>query len=301
MRSPVRAREHLPDDAPMQVDLEPAVPEAPAPETPAPETPATEVPAATEERPPLDRRPPAGVEPGAARTTDVPRVAVATRTGPSSEPAHETSAPSSEPASDGTWSLWGPAPSASSSAPLAGDKLATAVSAGVRAVVAEGARRQVDPVTRALRSVPDRDIELGLAPGSSLIALTRDEVRRSRAPNVGHALFEFRFDSAGAIASVSVLDVSSGRPEWEEVASAIAREARAKPPIHLPAGSKGAAITFEITSAIKTVDGATPKNDPIAKVAGAITDPIGTILTGIAGQPPLQRIVAARVVAVEAL
>jgi TonB family protein len=123
-------------------------------------------------------------------------------------------------------------------------------------------------------------------------------VRRSRAPDVGRALLEFQIDGAGVVASVRVLDASSGRTEWDEVAAELTREARAAPPQRMPTGSKGVALTVELTSAMKMVSGGTPSNSTLGKIVGAIANPIDAVIDG---QTPPQRVVAARVVAVEAL
>jgi hypothetical protein len=146
-----------------------------------------------------------------------------------------------------------------------------------------------------LPAFSDRDVELGLAPGGALASLTRDLVRRSSVPAVAHAVLELDTDGAGLVASVRVLDVSSSRPDWEEVAAQIATEARAKPPLKVPAGAKGIALKLEVTSAMKKIDGTTPANGALDKVWGAIKDPIGAATNG----PPV-RVVAARVVDVQA-
>jgi hypothetical protein len=136
-------------------------------------------------------------------------------------------------------------------------------------------------------------MELGLVPGSALAPLARDLVSRSSTPTVSHALLEFDTDGAGLVASVHVLDASSGRAEWEEVAAQIAADARAKP-LTVPSGAKGVAITVEVTSALKTVDGTTPTDNPLAKAWGAINDPVGA-----ATKTPPVRVVGARIVDVK--
>jgi TonB family protein len=183
------------------------------------------------------------------------------------------------------------------SGPLSGDKLTEAVSAGVRAIVADEQRKQ-DPMKSVIPRFSPRDIELGLAPGAELAMWTRDRVRRSRAPNVGRALLEYRIDAAGIIGSVRVVDVSSGWNEWEQVAAEVARDARTAPPIRMPSGTKGLAVTVEVTSDIKTVSGRTPTDKLFGKIVNAITDPLDAVVDGRA---PPQRVVAARIVTVDVL
>ncbi len=142
------------------------------------------------------------------------------------------------------------------------------MNAGVRATLADERaqeRKRGSPSKKLLSSVTAHDMELGLFPGSALVTLARDGVRRSQAPDVGRALLEFQLDGAGVVASVRVLDASSDRTEWDQVASDIAREARAAPPQRIPSGGKGVALTVEVTSAIKTVSGGTPSHDPLEK------------------------------------
>jgi TonB family protein len=213
----------------------------------------------------------------------------------SSSPA--ASAPAAEPSSEGTWTF---SPLQSSEAgPLPSGGLGAAVSEGVRATVAEESKeREKDRLKRVIPAYSSRDIELGLFPGSALVGLARDTVRRSRAPDVGRALLEFDLDGAGVLEKVRVVDASSGRAEWDEVAEELARCARALPPQRMPTGSKGVTLTIELTSAIKSVSGSTPTNNPVTKILRAIDDPIDSIIDG---KTPPARVVAARVVRVDAL
>jgi hypothetical protein len=212
-------------------------------------------------------------------------------------PAEQPAASSGPAASDGSWTF-SPTTTGGGSGgtPLAGSAWNDAVGAGVRATVAEARpdprRRQVLPAYSA------RDIALGLAPGGALATLTKDFVRRSRVPTVGHALLRLDSDSAGIIASVHLLDVSAGRPEWDEVAAQIVAAARQKP-LRVPAGARGVSVTIDVTSAMKTVDGATPSNSTVGKALGILGDPVGAAL-GAAAHEPLVHVVAARIVDVSA-
>jgi hypothetical protein len=211
---------------------------------------------------------------------------------------------SSEPgAADGTWSFSptttaGP-DGASGSGALSGDALASAMRSGVGATVAEDTKKR-EAFARKHAFLPvftPRDLELGLVPDGQLVTLTRDLVRRSLAPTSGRALLEFDTDGAGVIASVRVLDVSSERGEWDRVAADLMVSARGTT-LRVPTGANGIAVTLEVTSALKTVDGATAGDkSAFSKAMRAITDPVGSV-TDATTRP--RRIVATRVVDVQA-
>jgi hypothetical protein len=99
-----------------------------------------------------------------------------------------------------------------------------------------------------------RDHEAGLGPGGPLVKLAREAVRDSLAPNVGHALFELRTDGAGIVLSVRVLDATSDRRSWEDVAAKLADSARAHP-LKVPPGARGVAVTLRVDSAVRTKSG----------------------------------------------
>jgi hypothetical protein len=209
--------------------------------------------------------------------------------GSSSHEAAEVPTPTAEPAGSGSWTF-SPTPPAPSGTQLSSAALDDAVRAGVRATVAEG-RTRGDPLKQVLGGVTQHDIELGLIPGGEFVTLTRDAVRTSVAPTVGHALLEFQIDGAGILASVHVLDASSNRTPWDQVAAGIAKAARAHV-TRVPSGVRGFALTLEVTSAMKTVSGSTPTDGTLTKVLRAISDPFDTAIDGTV---PAQRVVAARV------
>ena len=213
------------------------------------------------------------------------------RTGPSvPEPSSEPSAtPPVAQETDGTWTFSPTTGAGTSSGPLAGRSLDSAVRAGIDATLAQ---ERTDPSRRRLMPTIDpRDIELGLAPGSAIASIARDLVRRSRAPDAGHAVLQFDSDGSGAIAAFRVLDATSGRAEWEEVAAQIAAEARTRPPLHVARGARGLSITIDVTSEMRTASGARTDLGTLDKIVGAINDPIGT-----ATRTPPQRVVVARLV-----
>jgi hypothetical protein len=237
-------------------------------------------------------------EPSAPAGLNAPRSAPGARGGAVAIEGGQAPAPSAETAADGTWTF---SPTTAGSSPeagtLSGDALASAVRAGVAATVAEDTKkREAYARTHVLPVFTPHDVALGLAPGGELVTLTRDLVRRSRAPTNGRALLQFDTDGAGIVASVRVLDVSSERAEWDQVAAEIAASARTRP-MRVPTGARGLAITLEVTSALKTVNGGTPTDNPLAKVAGAVMDPLGTVMDA---KTPAQRVVAARLVDVQA-
>jgi hypothetical protein len=211
--------------------------------------------------------------------------------------AAQPPAASAEPSGEGTWTFPpGKEGTPRAGAPLSGAAFGAAVQAGVGLTVAEETKKD-EARRRLLPGFTPRDMELGLVPGGALVTLTRDRVRRSRAPIVSRALLEFSTDGAGIVASVRVLDASSGRAEWDEVAAQIAADARARPPMTVPSGARGLSVTLEVTSALKTVNGAAPTDKPLAKALGALTDPLGAAMDG---QTPPQHVVAARIVDVKA-
>jgi len=168
--------------------------------------------------------------------------------------------PPAEPSSDGTWTF-SPTTggSAQASGPLAGHALEAAVHAGVDATLAQD--RQAD--ARRSRIIPvfiSREIELGLAPGGGLASLGRDIARRSRVPDGSRARLQFDTDAAGIVVAFRVLDVSSARFEWEEVAQAIATASHEKPAMRVPHGWRGLAITLDVSCDLRTVDGATSRD-----------------------------------------
>jgi hypothetical protein len=202
----------------------------------------------------------------------------------------EIPAPSAEPADGASWSFspTGPAPGGTL---LSSASVDNAVRASVRATVAEG-KMTGDPLKRVLGGFTQHDIDLGLVPGGEFVSLTRNAVRTSRAPTVGHAMLEFQIDGAGAVTAVRVLDASSDRDEWEEVAAEIAKAARGRL-ARLPSGSGGLALKLEVSSAIQSVTGRTLTDKALTKIVRAIGDPIDAIIDS---NVPAQRVVAARIV-----
>ena len=208
---------------------------------------------------------------------------------------------SAEPvAADGTWTF-NPTTTAapSSTGGLSNDALASAMNAGIGAVVAEDKRKR-EGFARSHNVLPNftaHDLALGMVPGGELVTLTRDLVRRSLTPDNGRALLQFDTDGKGVLSSVRVLDASSGRPEWDQIANQILQSARGTT-FRVPGGANGLNITLEVTSQLKTVNGsAATGRSTLGKVWGAISDPLGTAADSTV---PPQRVVATRIVDVRA-
>jgi hypothetical protein len=236
------------------------------------------------------------VEPGpalASRETPTNQPRVRAAQGAASSPSPEAPAPSAEPAASGSWTF-SPTSVAPGEARLSGAALDDAVHAGTRETVAEGRR---DPLKPNVGGFSQHDIELGLVPGGELVSLTRDTVRTSDAPTVGNAMLEFEIDAAGAMVSAHVLDASSDWERWVDVAKEIVKAARARPS-KTARGGRGFALKLQVSSAIKTIGGLTPTDSPVTKVLRVLRDPLDAIAEGAV---PQQRVVAARIIDVEAL
>jgi TonB family protein len=268
-----------PEETELRVDLEPAEP-APTPsdaeERAAPNAPA-EVHAAASLR-------------HETRTTQVAP--------PEAEPS---SMPLTAPAdsSPGGWTLspfasQGPAPSGG--AAPAGSAFDDAVRAGVRATIAQSAKKR-DPLKHLLGGYTPRDIELGLAPGGEFIGYTQDGVRSSRAPNIGRATLEITIDGDGNLTAVRVLDASSNRFEWDEAAQEIMKAAHGHR-TRVPSGSQGLVLTLEVSSDIRTVSGLPPTTSALGRLTRLIGDPLDAVVDSTV---PLQRVIAAHVLDVTVL
>jgi hypothetical protein len=123
-----------------------------------------------------------------------------------------------------------------------------------RAYAPDSAPRENAATASVRAELSRRDRAIGMSVGAPLLALTRDVVRRSRAPTSGRARFEFRTDSAGVVASVNVVDASASREAWNEAAQTLAREARTRT-LAVPPNTRGVAVTIEVASSMKTASG----------------------------------------------
>jgi hypothetical protein len=200
---------------------------------------------------------------------------------------HATEQPLEPPRAreDGGWSFPSGAASAPSAGPLAGRSVAAAARDAARATLEQERAERPPPTRQVLPPFGPRDVELGLAPGGALVTLARDLVRRSRAPETSHATLQLDTDATGVVTAARVLDASSGRAAWDEVAGEIATAARAKPPLRVPAGAHGLAVTIELASRLSE---AKPRG-ALAGALGVVNDPLG-----VAAREAPQRVVSAK-------
>jgi hypothetical protein len=130
--------------------------------------------------------------------------------------------------------------------------LESATRAGVRGVVAQAeARAEADALRDAMR--PGAELVLTGAAGV-LVPFTREAVRGSHAPMEGDVRLEYRVDAAGKVARVVVVDASSARSTWEEVAEDLAVQARDRV-LPLPAAAHGVAVLLDVSSYLASGSG----------------------------------------------
>ncbi len=238
------------------------------------------------------------VEPAAVRVRPEAVVRAATAAGPraaSSSGAVESPPTPVESEGGGSWTF-----SATGAEPngalITSAALGSAIRDGVRVTVDES-RKKSDARKNVVGGYTAHDIALGLIPGGEFVSLTRDTVRTSDAPSVGHAVLEFQIDGSGNLMSVHVLDVSSDRMAWDLVAAEIAKAARGHI-TRMPHGAQGVALTLDVTSAMKTASGANATDGALSKILHAIDDPVDAVIDGTV---PAQRVVSAHVVDVQVL
>jgi hypothetical protein len=209
-------------------------------------------------------------------------------------------ASSAETAGEGSWSFSPVKPSAQPGAAVDGTGQAAALdkatAAGIGAVLAEAERKAEDRKRRP-QIFTSRDMETGMVPGGQYVSLTRDRVRNSLIPLQSHALLEFWTDSRGLVARVRVLDATSDRRAWDDVAEALVEDAHATYPLKVPSNADGLIVTLDVTSVMKTLSGAMASRNALVKAIGAIEDPVDAVLDSKAVP---QRVVSTRIVGVEA-
>jgi hypothetical protein len=162
---------------------------------------------------------------------------------------------------------------------------------------------QAEDEKRATARAPDihftpQDFALGLVPGGRFVTMARDDVRRSLVPDISRALLEFDTNREGIVVTVRVLDVTSDRVSWEDVAAALRTEIGTGRPERVPAGANGVAIVIEVTSTLKTASGTKPTSGAFESIVRAVNNPIDVALEGAQAT---HRDVAARVVDVRTL
>jgi hypothetical protein len=245
---------------------------------------------------PSTAAPPEVVEPltpTEPRTAARPSALAEPRGASSLGPAEVLTAPADS--GGNTWTF-APAEPASSGTRLSSAAFVDAVRGAIRAEVVASSKTH-DPRKHVLGGYSQHDIELGFVPGGEFVNLTRDAVRTSMAPTVGHAVFEFVIDAGGTLTSVHILDASSDRSDWEQVAAEIAKAASGHV-TRIPRGGQAVAMTLDVTSSLRTLSGQSPSDNTLTKALRAIDDPIDTVIDGTSAP---QRVVTAHVVDVEVL
>jgi hypothetical protein len=109
-------------------------------------------------------------------------------------------------------------------------------------------------ITSVRAALDAHDKDVGLGAGGPLVNATRDAVRSSRAPSVGHATIEVVTDASGVPSTVRVVDASSNMADWEEVAAQL-ETALKKQRLKVAPGAHGVAVRMRVESALKTASG----------------------------------------------
>ena len=260
---------------------------------------AVEPPVADAPRPPTEAPRPEP-NPQAATTPVASRVARAAPSTPETDVPPTAPVVSAQPGSDSSWTFspTRPPPRGTVAPAAAGsaDPLAQATASGVAAVLAE-AERKAEARKRKPMIFTPRDLDLGIVPGSQYRSIATGRVRSSLVPLESHALLEFWTDSRGLVARVRVLDASSDRRAWDEVADALVEDAHAAFPLKVPSDADGLIVTLDVTSVMKTLSGAITSRSSLSKALDAVKNPVDTVLDAKGGP---QRMVVAKVVGVEA-
>jgi hypothetical protein len=143
-----------------------------------------------------------------------------------------------------------------------------------------------------------------LADGPVVVALESSTRQLPGSPFEGRAVFAIRIDELGLVVSAQVVESSSDRRAWDEVA-AHTFNALAQKRLRIPPGSKGVAMRVEITSKVVLPSGS---RVPITAQLGGTPDPTSPSLPIVSGGFDLsdigahpQRVVGARVLSENAL
>ena len=265
--------------APMEAEI--AI-EAPAVEEPV----ASVEPATVTARPDAVARERAGSRPTSTATSVEPS--------PSSSSETPALAAPRETADDGSWTF-SPTRGASGGAALP-QGLARGGEVGVREAQAEEEKKAVAQAP-PIHYTP-QDFSLGLVPGGRFVGITRDDVRTSLVPDISRALLEFDTNREGIVITVRVLDVSSDRVSWDDVAAALRTELSTGRPERVPPGANGVAVVLEVISTLKTANGTAPTKGAFETLVRAINNPVDVALEG---KQSAHREVAVRIVDVKAL
>jgi hypothetical protein len=104
------------------------------------------------------------------------------------------------------------------------------------------------------------DHDVGLDLGGPLVALAEKLTRPSTTPVNSSARFEVTADASGHVTAVTLLDASEGWGDWDKLVSALADALRTRA-LRVPAGTRGVAVTVEVTSREQLPSGFEPGID----------------------------------------
>jgi hypothetical protein len=126
----------------------------------------------------------------------------------------------------------------------------------------EGPPANVAPgVQQSLRdALHERDHGIGLDIGGPVVAVAEELTRPSNTPLNSRAVFEVIADADGNVTSVSLVDVSQGRSEWEHIAASLGQALRTRK-LHVPAGTGGVTMTLEVASRWQLPSGHDPETE----------------------------------------
>jgi hypothetical protein len=114
---------------------------------------------------------------------------------------------------------------------------------------------------QALRDgIHEHDHDLGLDVGGPLVAVAEELTRPSATPVNSQAHFEVIADATGHVTSVRLLDASEGYDAWNELASSFEGALRDRA-LRVPSGTRGMAVTIEVTSRVQLPSGFDPGVD----------------------------------------
>jgi hypothetical protein len=130
----------------------------------------------------------------------------------------------------------------------------------------------------------ERDVALGMTRGGAAVAVARDLTREGSTPIDGYAIFDATADASGTVTDVRVIDVSSDRPSWEEVARRMV-PALASKRFSVPPGARGLVVRIRVESKWQYPNGRSASGkQPSAAVRTALLP-----LTVVLGQDPTER------------
>ncbi len=156
----------------------------------------------------------------------------------------------------------------------------------------EASAASTTAVADSLRAALDaHDRSIGLGSGAPLVEPTREAVRTSLVPDFARAILEFTTDRAGLVVSVRVVDASSDRQAWDEVADKLARDTQKKP-LRMPPGARGVAVTMQVESKVLNASGQDPGQGVLSRAAAGLFEPTELLMDSNA-KP--RRVVVAKV------